>query len=417
MTIALLAAFADGRNDGSRARGAATRRRCAGHLAQHAGADAGRAAEAGLRGSGCCGTLTSPESRRLAFELAVGVCDVDGLRNEAETRFLAELGHRLGLDQPTIVETAVDADELATMPLPAAGATAQRRGRGRTARVRRGTRPDDPQCVDTERRPRTAAAVDCLDGDHSAADEARLPHRPVARIRVGQDADPRSARHARCRTDRASTWSRSGASSSVDCSARWPAALAGSLARGATGAVFSFATTYAIGEVARRYYAGGRVMSADLLKRTFSELLSQGKALQARVPAADRAAGTHARCVAHCADGAGHLVVYNSQFRTALRAGPADCFVARLANIRRLFDPARFALSCSMRLARARLSLANRLLQAPDGRVSALDASLRSRPCAPFWWCRATLWRGRGSEAAPCPRGRHRHRRCRLVGR
>ena len=58
--------------------------------------------------------------------------------------------------------------------------------------------------------------------------------------------------------------------------------MAGSLARGATGAVFSFATTYAIGEVARRYYAGGRVMSADLLKRTFSEVLSQGKALQAQ---------------------------------------------------------------------------------------------------------------------------------------
>ena len=73
--------------------------------------------------------MTTPESRRLAFELAVGVCDVDGLRNEAETRFLAELGNRLGLDQPTIVETAVDADELATMPLPAAGAAAKRRGR------------------------------------------------------------------------------------------------------------------------------------------------------------------------------------------------------------------------------------------------------------------------------------------------
>ena len=58
--------------------------------------------------------------------------------------------------------------------------------------------------------------------------------------------------------------------------------MAGSLARGATGAVFSFATTYAIGEVARRYYAGGRVMSADLLKRTFSEMLSQGKAMQAQ---------------------------------------------------------------------------------------------------------------------------------------
>jgi hypothetical protein len=37
------------------------------------------------------------------------------------------------------------------------------------------------------------------------------------------------------------------------------------------------------------------------------------------------------------------LVACNSQFRTALRAGAADCFVARLAIMRRLFDAARFA--------------------------------------------------------------------------
>jgi hypothetical protein len=34
--------------------------------------------------------------------------------------------------------------------------------------------------------------------------------------------------------------------------------------------------------VARRYYAGGRVMSSDLLKRTFTDVLSQGKTLQAQ---------------------------------------------------------------------------------------------------------------------------------------
>jgi hypothetical protein len=45
--------------------------------------------------------------------------------------------------------------------------------------------------------------------------------------------------------------------------------------------MFSFATTYAIGQVARRYYAGGRVMSAELIQRTFSEMLAQGKTLQA----------------------------------------------------------------------------------------------------------------------------------------
>jgi uncharacterized protein (DUF697 family) len=59
-------------------------------------------------------------------------------------------------------------------------------------------------------------------------------------------------------------------------------ALLGSVARGATGIAFSFATTYAIGQVARRYYAGGRTMSTDLLRRAFDDLLQQGRSLQER---------------------------------------------------------------------------------------------------------------------------------------
>jgi len=57
------------------------------------------------------------------------------------------------------------------------------------------------------------------------------------------------------------------------------------LARGATGAAFSFATTYALGQVARRYYAGGRTLSAEMLQQTFSEMLAQGKELQSRYTA------------------------------------------------------------------------------------------------------------------------------------
>jgi uncharacterized protein (DUF697 family) len=51
----------------------------------------------------------------------------------------------------------------------------------------------------------------------------------------------------------------------------------GGLGRAATGAAFSFATTYALGQLAKRYYAGGRVMSTDLLRSTFQELLASAK--------------------------------------------------------------------------------------------------------------------------------------------
>jgi len=56
--------------------------------------------------------------------------------------------------------------------------------------------------------------------------------------------------------------------------------LLGGLSGAATGMAFSFATTYALGQVAKRYYAGGRVMSTELLRRTFQETLGPAKSMQ-----------------------------------------------------------------------------------------------------------------------------------------
>jgi uncharacterized protein (DUF697 family) len=53
----------------------------------------------------------------LAFEAATCICSANRLRTDAETRFLAEFGRRLGLTQPQVVRTAAIADALATQPL------------------------------------------------------------------------------------------------------------------------------------------------------------------------------------------------------------------------------------------------------------------------------------------------------------
>jgi len=58
--------------------------------------------------------------------------------------------------------------------------------------------------------------------------------------------------------------------------------MAGGLARGATGVAVSFATTWAIGQVARRYYAGGRTMDAGTLKQSFAAMVEEAKLLQSR---------------------------------------------------------------------------------------------------------------------------------------
>ena len=58
--------------------------------------------------------------------------------------------------------------------------------------------------------------------------------------------------------------------------------LLGKVGSAATGMAFSFATTYALGQLAKRYYAGGRQMDTNLLKETFQNLLGPAKQLQSQ---------------------------------------------------------------------------------------------------------------------------------------
>jgi uncharacterized protein (DUF697 family) len=56
----------------------------------------------------------------------------------------------------------------------------------------------------------------------------------------------------------------------------------GKIGGAATGVAFSFATTYALGQVAKRYYAGGRVMSTAMVRDSFQNLLGPAKDMQAK---------------------------------------------------------------------------------------------------------------------------------------
>jgi uncharacterized protein (DUF697 family)/tellurite resistance protein len=278
MTIALLAAFADGRNEDQE-------RAELRQVGEALGSSLNMAAlvqDVLLKRTSLATAIEavkSPELRRLAYELAVGVCDADGLRNESETRFLADLGQRLGLDQPTIVGAAVDADELATMPLPAA----------------------DPEVGPVVAAvPAAAAELDkailqasILNGalellPQSIATMAIIPLQMKLVYKIGRahgyEADKSQIKDLLATLGVGLTGQyleQVGRKLLGGLFGKVAGGLAGSLASGATGVTFSFATTYAIGQVARRYYAGGRVMSAELIQRTFSEMLAQGKTLQA----------------------------------------------------------------------------------------------------------------------------------------
>jgi uncharacterized membrane protein YebE (DUF533 family) len=108
LTIALLSAFADGeQHDSERSEV----RRAADALATELNAPElyQRVLMKRTDIDAAASKLQSAEARTLAYEIAVGVCEADGLRNEAETRFLAQLGNTLGLAQPAIAGIAATA--------------------------------------------------------------------------------------------------------------------------------------------------------------------------------------------------------------------------------------------------------------------------------------------------------------------
>lgn len=239
------------------------------------------------------GQLASPELRQLAFELAVGVCDADGLRNDAETRFLAELGQALGLSQPQMAEPAATADALATVPLdeivgaaPAVAAPAALAAAGAT-KVTLDAQAEAELDKSILNYSILNGALELLPQSMASMAIIPLQMKMVYRIgkRYGYELDRGHIKDFLATVGVGLTGQYleeigrkliGGLFGSV------AGRMMGGLARGATGVAFSFATTYALGQVARRYYAGGRTMSTELLKDTFTQMLAQARGMQAQ---------------------------------------------------------------------------------------------------------------------------------------
>lgn len=222
--------------------------------------------------------LASPELRQLAFELAVGVCDADGLRNDAETRFLAELGQALGLSQPAMAEPAATADALATVPLePAAlpGAVVASAPSGSDAEL-------DKTILNYAI---ANGALELL--PQSMASMAIIPLQMKMVYRIGKahgyELDRGHVKDFLATVGVGLTGQyleEIGRKLIGGLFGKAAGRMVGGVARGATGIAFSFATTYALGHVAKRYYAGGRTMNAQMLKDAFAAMLGQAKSLQ-----------------------------------------------------------------------------------------------------------------------------------------
>lgn len=226
--------------------------------------------------------LSTPALRQLAYEVAIGVCDADGLRNEVETRFLDRLGAALGLNQPAMDAAAAEADALATAPLESvAVATAT----AATVTASTSQVPEAGLDRDILNASILNGALELLPQSMSSLAILPLQMRLVYRVGTayGYQLDRGHIKDLLATLGVGLTGQYlEGIGRKLIGGLLGKAAggLGKSVGRAATGAAFSFATTWALGQLAKRYYAGGRVMSTAMLQQAFAELTGQGRSLQ-----------------------------------------------------------------------------------------------------------------------------------------
>lgn len=278
VAVCLMAAFADGRQDASEREHV---RKVAESLSRETAIDfvplyqdvlLGRLGlETAVEG------LDTPELRHLAFEMAVGVCEADGSHNPQETAFLDKLAGLLGLDR-TQAETFVhEAEAVAESPVD--GAVAEIPPASAANRA------------DLDRMILRAAilngALELLPQSMASMAIIPLQVRLVYRIgkTYGYDLDRGHIKDFLATTGVGMT-----GQYVEQLGRKLVGGLLGKVLGGvgrevgsqATGSAFSFATTYAIGQVANRYYGDGRKLDAATLKATFAQMLEQAKGLQTR---------------------------------------------------------------------------------------------------------------------------------------
>jgi uncharacterized protein (DUF697 family)/tellurite resistance protein len=222
--------------------------------------------------------LATPEARSLAYELAVCVADADGTQNAAEKAFLAELHGKLGMDAAVAGQFTARAESIAAAPLARATTS----------------EPHFAATMAPEELDRMILNYAILNGalellPETLASMAIIPLQMKMVYRVGKaHGFELDSGHVKdfVATLGVGLTSQYVEQVGVKLLGRIFRGLGGGLLGGiasqAVSSGFSFATTYALGQVARRYYAGGRTLSAEALKETFSSMLGEAKGLQSR---------------------------------------------------------------------------------------------------------------------------------------
>jgi uncharacterized protein (DUF697 family)/tellurite resistance protein len=227
--------------------------------------------------------LEAGELRQLAYEMAVCVCDADGAQTDAERAFLSELRRELKLESETAQNFERQADALAVEPL--ADLTPVPPVIGAGAMVATAADAEVDQMV---------LNYAILNGalelmPESLATMAIVPLQMKMVYRVGKRYG-----HELDRGHIKELLAAAGVGLTSQVLEGYARKLLGGLLGKAGGGMLksagkqvassamSFATTWALGRMAKQYYAGGRKLSAIEMRQLFGSLTEQARGLHSQ---------------------------------------------------------------------------------------------------------------------------------------
>lgn len=228
--------------------------------------------------------LTDAGERQLAYEMAVGVCEADGHMSEIERRFMDELKALLKLDALQVEQIESEADAIVKLSEVAAPTAA-------TATVPGPVVAAQPNVSEAELNKSILnhalmnGALELL--PQSWASMAIIPLQIKMVYDIGRahgvalDQGHIKEFIAAAGVGLTSQYlEQFGRKLLGGLLGKAAGKTFGKVGNAATGMAFSFATTYALGQLAKRYYAGGRVMDTAVLRDTFQNLLDPAKQMQ-----------------------------------------------------------------------------------------------------------------------------------------
>lgn len=252
--------------------------------------------------------LSSPEMKKLAYEMAVSVCDADGVSSAAEQSFLASLAGACGVSAAEAASYVKQVDLITDAPVGGAasasgmGGAAAGVGAGAAGGAALGSSAGTPAPLSDAMEKEIDGsitnyailngALELLPQGLASAAIIPLQIKMVYEIgkRYGYTLDKGHIK------DFLATAGVGMTSQVVESFARrlvggllenvagrvvgrGLGGMVGNLGRTATGGAFTFASTYALGQVARQYYAGGRKLSAIDLRTAFTKQVTAAEGM------------------------------------------------------------------------------------------------------------------------------------------